>query len=194
MTYEYAKGVLIQHKPWSKDKTLTKLLKDRNKTIHTFKRMMDRKQFPTCVRNQYILAMKYSHQRKLKFLNSKSVEQPYNLVDMNEEDQASYSAHQHGSHFSDNKHHNKVIDGMSVDIGTGFDWSESGYEEKCDLSCDGTRWVDKICEENDRAVKGQASAVDNLVIPTQRDGEAYDVENMSNEQQKKCLCSCRHRH
>ena len=73
---------------------------------------------------------------------------------------------------------------MSVDIGTDFDWSESGYEEKRDLSCDGTRWVGKICEENNRAVKDQASAMDNLVIPPQRDGEAYDVENMSNEQQK----------
>ncbi len=184
VTYEYAKGVLIQHKPWSKDKTLTKLLNDRNKTIRTFKRMMDLKQFPSCVRNQYILAMKYSRQRKLEFLNSKSVEQPYNLADMNEEEQAAYVAHQHVSHFSDNKHHKKVIDGMTVDIGTDYDWSESSFGEKRDLSCDGTRWVDKIREENDKAVKDQATAVDNLVIPTQRDGEAYDVENMSDEQQK----------
>ena len=69
VTYEYAKGVLIQYKSSSKFKTLTKLLKDRNKTMCTFKRMMDRKQFPTCVRNQYILAIKYSCQRKLEFLN-----------------------------------------------------------------------------------------------------------------------------
>ena len=45
VTYDYAKGVLIQHKPWSKDKPLTKLLKDRKKTIRTFKRMIDKKQF-----------------------------------------------------------------------------------------------------------------------------------------------------
>ena len=29
------------------------------------------------------------------------------------------------THFSDNRHHNKVIDGMTVDVGTQFDWSET---------------------------------------------------------------------
>ena len=80
VTYEYAKGVLIQYKPWSKDKPLTKLLKDRKKTIRTLKRMIDKKQFPSCVTSQYILTMKYSRQRKLELLNSKSVEQPYDLL------------------------------------------------------------------------------------------------------------------
>ena len=79
--------------------------------------MMDRGQFPTCVKNQYILAMKYSRQAKLELLNSQSVQQPYDLSNMDEEEQEAYIAHQHVSHFSDNKHHNKVIDGMTVDIG-----------------------------------------------------------------------------
>ena len=60
VTHNYAKGVLIQHRPWSKEKPLTKILKSSAKTIYTFKRMLDKGQFPTCVRNQYILAMKYS--------------------------------------------------------------------------------------------------------------------------------------
>ena len=66
VTYDYAKGVLIQYKPWSKDKKLTKLLKDQKKTIRTFKCMIDKKQFPSCVMLQYILAMKYSCQKKLE--------------------------------------------------------------------------------------------------------------------------------
>ena len=70
VTYEYAKGVLVQYKPWSKNKPLTKLLKSGRKTIYMFKHMMDKRQFPTCVRNQYIHAMKYSHQAKLEFLNT----------------------------------------------------------------------------------------------------------------------------
>ena len=73
VTYEYAKGVLIQYKSWSKDKPLTKLLKSPTDTIRTFKHMIDKGQFPTCVKNQYILAMKYSRQHKLELLNSKSV-------------------------------------------------------------------------------------------------------------------------
>ena len=49
VTYEYAKGILIQYKPWSKDEPLTNLLKSKSRTIRTFKRMMVKKQFPSCV-------------------------------------------------------------------------------------------------------------------------------------------------
>ena len=45
VTYDYAKGVLIQYKPWSKEKPLTKLLKSGTKTIRTFKRMMKKSNF-----------------------------------------------------------------------------------------------------------------------------------------------------
>ena len=71
---------------------------------------------------------------------------------------------------------------MTVDIGTNFDWSESSYKEKRDVTVDGTLWVDKIRAEHDSAVKDQAEAVDNLVIPTQRNGDEYDAEEMSNKQ------------
>ena len=184
VTYDYAKGVLIQYKPWSKDKPLTKLLKDRKKTIRTFKRMINKKQFPSCVTSQYILAMKYSRQKKLELLNSKSVEQPYDLSNMDEDERDAYVAHQHVSHFSDNKHHNRVIDGMTVDIGTNHDWSDSGYRERRETKVKGGDWVDQIRTQQEKAIRDQAMAVDNLVIPTQRDGRPYDIETMSTEQKK----------
>ena len=93
VTYDYAKGVLIHYRPWSKDKPLTKILESSTKTICTFKRMMDKGQFPTCVKNQYILAMKDSCQAKLELLNSKSVQQPYDLSNMDEEEQEACIAH-----------------------------------------------------------------------------------------------------
>ncbi len=71
---------------------------------------------------------------------------------------------------------------MTIDIGTNFDWSESLYKKKWDVTIDVTFWVDKIHAEHDSAVKDQAQAVDNLVIPTQRNGDEYDVEKMSDEQ------------
>ena len=181
VTYEYAKGVLIQYKPWSKDKPLTNILKSRIQTIRTFKRMIDKRQFPLCVRNQYILAMKYSKQAKLEFLNKQSVQQPYNLSNVDDKKEA-YIAHQNVSHFSEGKHHNKVIDGMTVDIGTNFDWSESLYKEQRNVTIDGTSWVDTIQQQHNKAIKDQANAVENLVIPTQSNGNAYDIETLSNEQ------------
>ena len=182
VTYEYAKGILIQYKPWSKDEPLTNLLKSKSRTIRTFKRMMDKRQFPSCVRNQYVLAMKYSKQAKLGFLSKQLMPQRYDLSNMNDKEREAYIAHQNVSHFSDGKHHNKVIDGMTVNIGTNFDWSQSLFREERDVTIDGTSWVDAIREQHANAIKDQAQAIDNLVIPTQKNGDAYDVEMLSDEQ------------
>ncbi len=38
------------------------------------------------------------------------IETNYDFFNMNDEEREAYIAHQHVSHFSDNKHHNKVID------------------------------------------------------------------------------------
>ncbi len=63
-------------------------------------------------------------------LHTKGMEQTYDLVNMDEEERECYIAHQHVSHFLDNKYHNRVIDGMTVDIGTDYDWTDSMYEEQ----------------------------------------------------------------
>ncbi len=62
--YNYARGMLIMHKPWNKDNTLDKLLKDQQQTIKEFLRMIDNQEVPTSVQAQYLTAMKYAHQKK----------------------------------------------------------------------------------------------------------------------------------
>ena len=126
--------------------------------------MIDKKQFPSCVRNQYIFAMKYSQQVKLEFLIKQSVQQPCKLSNMEDEERDAYIVHQNVSHFTDGKHHNKVIDGMTVDIGTNFD--RSVYREKRDVAIDGTSWVDSIREQHNNYIKDRDHAVNNLIIPT----------------------------
>ena len=66
--YAYARGMLILHKPWSKDNTLTSILKDQQKTISTFLSMIDKKEVPSSVTFQYHTAMKYARQKKSKYL------------------------------------------------------------------------------------------------------------------------------
>ena len=94
VTYEYAKGVFIQYKPLLKDKPLTNLLKNNSRTIRTFKWIINKKQFPSCVRNQYILSMKYLQKANLEFLNKQSVQQPYNLSNMDDEERDTCIARQ----------------------------------------------------------------------------------------------------
>jgi hypothetical protein len=64
----YAREILILHKPWSKDNTLTSILKDHQKTISTFLSMIDKKEVPSSVTFQYHTAMKYACQKKSKYL------------------------------------------------------------------------------------------------------------------------------
>ena len=181
------KGLLVQCKPWSKDKPLTNLLKRKSQTIRTFERMIDKRQFPSCVRNQCIIAMKCSQQDKLQFLNEQSVQQPHDLSGVDDKEREACTAHQSVAQFSDGKHHDKVVHGMTVDIGTNFDWSEMLHKEERDAPIDGTSWVDTIRTQHDSGTKDQAQAVDNLVIPTQRNGDAHDVGTLLDEQ-KSIMC------
>jgi hypothetical protein len=56
--YDYAKGMLIMHKPWNKNDTLDKLFKNKERTINEFLRMIDNKEVPTSVQAQLFTAPK----------------------------------------------------------------------------------------------------------------------------------------
>ena len=138
--------------------------------------MIDKMELPTSVVSQYICAMKYSKQKKLELLASKGTEQPYNLEDMDEEDRERYIAHQHASHFSDNKVLNNEINGMTVDIGTDIDWSVSTFNEDRELTVhEDAVWADTIKDIQDEAMRKQALSATNLIIPRQKDGTIYSV-------------------
>ena len=47
--FDYARGMLIMHKPWNKTDTLDKMLKDKQKTIDEFLRMIHNKEVPSSV-------------------------------------------------------------------------------------------------------------------------------------------------
>jgi hypothetical protein len=67
--YDYgARGMLIMHKPWNKNNTLDKLLKNKQRTINKFLQMIDQKEVPTSVQAQYETAIKYSGKKDLKYL------------------------------------------------------------------------------------------------------------------------------
>jgi hypothetical protein len=66
--YAYVQGMLIMHKPWNKHNALEHILNNKNATIDTFLRMIDRKEVPSSVTFQYLTAMKHAQQQKLKYL------------------------------------------------------------------------------------------------------------------------------
>jgi hypothetical protein len=74
--YDYARGMLVLHKAWSKENTLNSILKDHQKTINTFSSMIDNKEVPSLVTFQYHTAMKYARQKKLEILVKQGVNHP----------------------------------------------------------------------------------------------------------------------
>ena len=51
INFNYARGMLIMHKPWSVNSPLN--FNDKQKTIDTFKQMLENRDVPTSVLNQY---------------------------------------------------------------------------------------------------------------------------------------------
>jgi hypothetical protein len=49
--YDYARGMLIMHKPWNKNNTLDKLLKNKQRTINEFLQMIEKKECPRLFRH-----------------------------------------------------------------------------------------------------------------------------------------------
>ncbi len=74
--YDYARGMLIMHKPWNTTATLEELLKDKPKTINEFLWMIDNKEVPTSVEAQYLTAMKYSGKPRVEVLVKDGVNHP----------------------------------------------------------------------------------------------------------------------
>ncbi len=66
--YNYARGMLIMHKPWNKTDTLYKILKDKERTIKEFLQMINAKEVPTSVLAQYTTAMNYSGKPRVEVL------------------------------------------------------------------------------------------------------------------------------
>ena len=79
--------------------------------------MITRKELPSSVCSQYICAVNYTRQKHLELLPTKGTKQEFDLNNMDEADRAHYIAHQHGTHFSDNKVLLNAIDGLMVIIG-----------------------------------------------------------------------------
>ena len=93
------------HKPWNKTDTLDKLLKDKQKTIDEFLRMIHNKEVPSSVHAQLITAKKYSGKPRVEVLVKDGVNHPdtddnrQNDVETNKR----IDAWIHGSHLSDKK-------------------------------------------------------------------------------------------
>jgi hypothetical protein len=130
--YDYARGMLIMHQPWHKNKTLNKLLKNKQNTINEFFQMIDAKEVPTSVQAQYLTALQYATNKtkRLEVLLKEGVNHP-DIEDKNNDEETNerITGWLHGSHLTNNKLLNNSINNVTVDIGKNKDWSITDYEK-----------------------------------------------------------------
>jgi hypothetical protein len=119
--YDYARGMLIMHKPWNKTDTLDKLLKDKQRTFDKFLRMLGEKKVTTPVQAQYLTAMIYSVKPRVEVLVKDGVNRPdTDDIQIDNETNERMDARIHGSHLTDNKLLYDSLNNTTVDpIKTG---------------------------------------------------------------------------
>ena len=188
--YNYARGMLIMHKPWNKDNTLDKLLKDQQRTIKEFLRMIDNQEVPTSVRAQYLTAMKYAHQKKIEVLVKEGVNHPdINDDHHDDETRERMTAWLHGSHLTDNKLLDDSINDVTVDIGKDKDWSISDYSELRKTTIDGKEYIQQTTNLFYAQGDDSGNGTKSLKIPLQKNGKEYSLDDLSQEQRAVVLAT-----
>ena len=183
--YNYARGMLIMHKPWNKDRPLTKLLSNKTKTIQVFERMLRKNHLPSAVVAQHVCAVKYAHQKRLEMVAKEGTQQPLVLENLDDEEADQFVAHQQLSHFSDGKAHNEQVAGVDVDIGLSLDWTTLRYNGTRRTTCDGKDWMDYLRSEHNH---NRSKEVSEPILPQLRDGSPYNLSLCSSEQ-RQIICA-----
>jgi len=180
--FDYARGMLIMHKPWSKKDTLTKILKDKQRTIDEFLRMIDAQEVPTSVLAQYTTAMRYSGKPRVEVLVKVGVNHP-DTDDRQNDDETNerLSAWIHLSHLTDNKLLNDILNSTRVDIGKQKDWSISDYNEERLTSIDGKEYLNQTAKLYYDSMNSPDTE-STLKLPKTKDGKDYSIESMAPEQ------------
>ena len=131
--YDYAKGMLVMHKPWSVWAPLTDLFWNERKTIDTFLSMIGNQQLPLYVLSEYNQAVKYSQQWKFKCIQKwVSTKKSINLAELENEELASHVEWEHSGHLS-KQSQNVLSDNVReqrVDLGINHDWTKSYFRGK----------------------------------------------------------------
>ena len=73
--YDYARGMLVLHKPWSVKNPLDVILNDKQRTIDTFKEMVGSRSLPIHVLSEYNCVVKYAQEYKIEALAKEGTSQ-----------------------------------------------------------------------------------------------------------------------
>lgn len=140
ISFEYARGLLILHRPWSKASYLD--FRDKQKIIDTGTKMLEEKLVPYNVYSEYYRAKNKKTQLDLvaKKTHDDFDEQPKEQEDSDYIDQDIQA--RNARHFTNGTIHGCDIAGEKVDLGFNHDWSVSSFKGSRDTKVDGEAYID----------------------------------------------------
>jgi len=186
ISYEYARGMLIMHKPWSVNHPLEPILKDKNLTVATFQDMIKSNKVPYNVKSEFYRAMKHSqeHEKEAIAKEGTASKEPPDLSKMTEDEKELYIESEQCHYMTEQKGiHGMGFDcqvgALEIDIGLHHDWSKPFFEEERDVTIRGEDYIDQIREQYYEA-EGNANSA--LHVPKKKDGSDFKLEDLSEEQ------------
>ena len=183
--YDYARGMIIMHKPWSINNPLTTLLSNKQRTIDTFKYMIRNRKFPFYVLAEYHRAFHYATHHRFECIAKQGVKEDnaVDLNDLNEEELEQEILWEHSCHLSaqNSRTTDNVIGEDLVDVGLEHDWSKSFFKgTRSPDTMDGEKYIGYLKD----IFYGDDIENDKLFIPKKKDGSDYKIEDLNPEQQE----------
>ena len=187
--YDYARGMILMHVPWSCRNTHAELLMDKDKTIAKFRDMIGKKEFPIHVQAEYNRAVTYSETWVQECIaKSAKSRNDRDLDEMDDDELAQHEEWEHSRHISAQNTRNSpnLFGDLVGDIGRNHDWSVPFYKGKrAPDTMEGTLYTEYLKE----VFYGDQTKDDKVVIPRNRNGQHYDIEDMNKEQQTIVICA-----
>ena len=189
--YDYAKGMLVMHKPWSKRDPLTKLLSDEKLTICTFLEMMEKRQLPYAVLSEYHRAVVHAQRGRYECVAKKAKPiDDVNLDHLTDEELHNHIYWEHSNHLSAQNclNLNSTVGEVRVNLGIDHDWSKKCFH--------GERATDRLSPESyTRYLKDffygdkDSDSEKVLRIPKKSNGDVYRIEALNEEQKIVVICA-----
>jgi len=179
ITFEYARGLLILYKPWSKTHFLD--LRDRDAVIDIATDMIFQRKVPLNVISEYYRAVNKKKQIDLvsKKRRDDIDEQPREGDDPDYIEQQIYSTH--ASRMTSGTLLSPDIGGSTVDIGLNHNWSIPFFKKERKTKVPGETYIQWAKDQAATNAQECSNTDDNLEIP-KKNGEKYKVENLSTQQ------------
>lgn len=178
INFDYARGMLIMHKPWCFNKPLN--FRNKQETIDEFRIMLENRDVPTSVWTEYMRAVHYSQVRRIELIvRTGTLHADVNLDELSPHDADQHLSFLHSSHMTDSRIDPMMSRDQTVDIGLAHDWSVPFFKGVRKTTCPGEDYCIRLREQRADIEKAQEQQ---LEIPTRSNGEDYNIDILSVEQ------------